>query len=126
MQNVLRTYYDVNISNPTQTRHQILNKVVSDLIQPQVFNYCSNSCVAYTGKLLTAASCPVCEKGRYHEDGRTKYTFQYIPLIPRLRLQFNHPAQSAQLSSYRATFNPSQPDDRTQDNIFYEYWFREL
>jgi hypothetical protein len=53
----------------------MLNEVVGDLIQPQVFDCCSDGCVAYTGRLLAAASCLVCEKGRYHEDGRTKYTF---------------------------------------------------
>jgi hypothetical protein len=118
IRNALTTYYDVDISDPIRTRQRILNKVVGDLIQPQFLDCCANGCVAYTGRLLTASACPVCSKRQYNKDGQSRYAFQYLPLMPRLRLQYSHPAQSSELSSYRATFDPSRPDDGTRSNIF--------
>jgi hypothetical protein len=118
MRDVLRTYYDIDIGNPTQTGQQTLDNILSDLIQPNVLDCYSDSCVAYTGRLLTTTTCPTCYKRRYDKDGRARYTFQYIPIIPRLRIQYSHAARSAQLSSYRASFDPSQPDNGTRDDIF--------
>jgi hypothetical protein len=116
---VLRTYYDIDIGNPTQEGHQALDNAVSDVIQPQTFECYSDSCVAYTGRLLTTTTYPTYSKRRYTKDRRARYTFQYIPLIPRLRLQYSHPTRSTQLSSYRASFDPSQPDNRIRNDVFH-------
>jgi hypothetical protein len=125
IRNVLNVYYDVDIGNPTQTGHRILNEVVGDMLQPQFWDCCADGCVAYTGRLHAATACPICYKRRYNDDEEPRYTFQYLPLVPRLRLQYNHSARSNQLSSYRATFDPSQPDDGTRQDVFDGCWFRE-
>jgi hypothetical protein len=125
IRNVLTTYYGADIGDPIRTGQRILNEVVGDLIQPQFLDCCADGCVAYTGRLLTASACPVCSKRRYNEDRQSMYAFQYLPLMPRLRLQYSHPARSSELSSYRATFDPSQPDDGTRGDIFDGCWFRE-
>jgi hypothetical protein len=121
----LKTYYDIDIRDPIRSGRRMLNEVVGDLIQPQFLDCCSDGCVAYTGRLLNASACPTCSKSRYNHSGQSRYKFQYIPLIPRLRLQYSCPARSTQLSSYRATFDPSQPDDGTRADIFDGCWFRE-
>jgi hypothetical protein len=117
MRTALRTYYDVDIRDPTQTSYKALDEAVGDFIQSEELECCSDGCVAYTGRLLNEVVCPTCGKARYDHQGRLRYTFQYIPLIPRLQLQYNHAARSEQLSSYRVTFNPARPDDSSQNNV---------
>jgi hypothetical protein len=125
MRTALRTYYDVDIGDPTQTGHKALDEAVGDFIRSEELECCSDGCVAYTGRLLNEVVCPTCGKARYDHQGRPRYTFQYIPLIPRLQLQYNHAARSEQLSSYRATFDPARPDDGSRNDVLDGSWFRE-
>jgi hypothetical protein len=61
----LRTYYDVDIGDPTQTSHKALDEAVGDFIRLEELECCSNGCVVYIGRLLNEVVCPTCGKARY-------------------------------------------------------------
>jgi hypothetical protein len=125
MRQAIAKHYSVDIGDPTRIGRRVLQDLVGDLVQPVYFDCCADGCVAFTGRLLVAAACPTCGKGRYDHNGNSRYTFQYIPLVPRLRIQYSHLARSRQLSSYRSTFDPSQPDDGARNDVFDGSWFKE-
>ncbi|KAI0054433.1 hypothetical protein BV25DRAFT_1783161, partial [Artomyces pyxidatus] len=78
--------------------------------KPQLYDCCSNSCLAYTGGHAALKQCPECKTPRYDASGRARKRFTYIPLIPRLRACAASPVVSAQMR-YRAFEHTSQPDE---------------
>jgi hypothetical protein len=46
---VLRTYYNINIRDPTQTSYKALNKAIGDFIRLEELECYSNSYIAYIG-----------------------------------------------------------------------------
>lgn len=65
-------------------------------IRFKAYDCCVNSCVCYTtAELLTAVTCPKCQSDRYDKDGHPIALFLYLPVIPRLLLQYAIP-QTAQ------------------------------
>jgi hypothetical protein len=86
MRQAIAKHYGVDIGNPTRKGRQVLDDMLGDIIEPVNIDCCADGCVAFTGRLLHAATCPSCGKGRYNTDGQPNYWFQYIPLLPRLRL----------------------------------------
>lgn len=125
MRQAISKHHGVDIGDPIRTGRGFLQDTVGDVVQSVYIDCCSDGCVAFTGRLLAVSACPTCGKGRYDHTGESRYKFQYIPLIPRLCLQYSHPARSRQLSSYRATFSPSEPDDGARRDVFDGTWFRE-
>ena len=125
MRQAISKHYCINIGDPTRTGRALLEDTVGDVVTPKYFDCCADGCVAFTGRLVAASACPSCGKRRYDHTGQPRYRFQYIPLLPRLRLQYCDAARSRQLSSYRATFDPSQPDNGTRTDVFDGAWYQE-
>jgi hypothetical protein len=125
MRQAINKHYGVDIGNPTRKGRQVLDDMLGDIVKPVNFDCCADGCVAFTGRLLSAASCPSCGKGRYNVDGQPNYWFQYIPLIPRLRLQYSNAKRSQGLSSHRASFDPAQPDSGHRNDVLDGDWFRQ-
>ena len=125
MRQAITKHYCVDIGNPTRTGRRTIDDMLGDIIEPIHLHCCADGCVAYTGRLLAAAHCPSCGKRRYNFDGEPSYSFQYIPLLPRLRLQYSDTKRSQQLTSYRTSFDPSQPDNGHRNDVFDGKWFRE-
>ena len=63
-------------------------------IEPEVYDMCRNSCVAFIDNLSENRRCPECRTERYDKkrDGTefSAKTFTYFPLIPRLRAQLQN------------------------------------
>jgi hypothetical protein len=118
-------HYGVDIGNPTRKGRQVLDNMLGDIFEPVNIDCCADGCVAFTGRLLHAATCPSCGKGRYNTDGQPNYWFQYIPLLPRLRLQYSSARRSQELSLYRASFDPAQPDNGHRNDVLDRDWFRQ-
>jgi hypothetical protein len=71
-------------------------------IQHRAIDCCFNSCIAFTGKYSDVQECPFCKEPRKHPtSGRPRKQFIYIPLAPRLRLQYENPERARVLKSYR-------------------------
>jgi hypothetical protein len=71
-------------------------------IQHRAIDCCFNSCIAITGKYSDAQECPFCNEPRKHPTSdRPRKQFIYIPLAPRLRLQYKNAERARVLKSYR-------------------------
>jgi hypothetical protein len=125
MREAITKHYGVDIGDPIRKGRQAVDDLLGDVITPITIPCCSDGCVAYTGRLLAASQCPSCGKQRFNQDGNVVYSFQYIPLLPRLRLQYSDAKRSKQLTSYRASFNPAQTDNGHRNDVFDGDWFRE-
>lgn len=55
--------------------------------------------MAFTEDVHTKECC-ICNEPRYDKEGKDRKTFDYIPLIHRLRLQYANPYRAKQLTSY--------------------------
>jgi len=62
---------------------------------------CINSCLAFTGPYEKENRCPICKEHRYGDNMKARKTFDYIPLIHRLRLQYADPDRASLLKEYR-------------------------
>jgi hypothetical protein len=57
-------------------------------IEPQWFDCCVKSCIAYTGKHQELEECPDCSERRRNPRNEPRRLFCYIPFIPRLQDYF--------------------------------------
>ena len=98
-----------HIKSPTIWRVQEKLQQHTGII-PVWYDCCINSCIAYTGQYSPLDSCPYkgCGESRWrpqlgNEKKRARKQWLYIPLIQRLKTQFNGP-YAEQLTTYRACF----------------------
>jgi hypothetical protein len=73
MRQAIAKHYGVDISNPTRKGRQVLDDMLRDIVKPVNFNCCADRYVAFTGRLLRAASYPSCRKGRYNVNRQLNY-----------------------------------------------------
>ena len=99
-----------------------LQAVFSDLIEPRWLNCCSRGHIAYTGIYAMCEECPECGERQYNSHGKPNCCWPYIPLIPRLAIQYHSATRSRQLTTYRREF-PTL--DGTVKDVFDGEWFRE-
>ncbi|KAG8795204.1 hypothetical protein FRC12_017116 [Ceratobasidium sp. 428] len=59
--------------------------------KPVYLDCCIDSCHAYTGKYADETEFSQCGNPRYDSKGRTRQTFQYIPITGRCPAFFNNP-----------------------------------
>ena len=100
-------------------------------IKPTFFHCCQNNCIAFTGEYADLSECPYCEENRFSSSGKAQKTFIFIPLIPRLRLQYRAPSRAKALKAYRQSLSrtsSSQAEVRDffDGDLFREYHVNEL
>ena len=84
------------------------------------YDCCINSCLAFTGPYKNAEICPICDESRYSDDRKVRKvrnTFDYIPIVHRLRLQYADPLRAALLKEYRRSLEEQPWEDGVRD-----YW----
>ena len=124
MRRVIRREHGVDIGNPVEQGSAYMKEVLGGKIVATWLDCCPQGCMAYTGTYAMLSTCEHCTEPRYDTNGKARSKWEYIPLIPRLRLQFQDPTRSRQLKTYRATFSPNAERTR-RDDVFDGYWFRE-
>lgn len=82
--------------------------------RPVSYDCCVNSCICYVGPHEMETHCPYCQSPRKNNEGHSRKTFTYSPIIPRLKGFFKNP-ELVKLMHYRSTYT-SQPD--TIQDIF--------
>ncbi|KAJ3005166.1 hypothetical protein NUW54_g4465 [Trametes sanguinea] len=70
--------------------------------EPERYDCCINSCVAFTGVYADEDHCPFCQAPRWNAQRRPRQQFIYLPIIPRLKAQMAN-REMAQRLQYRAT-----------------------
>ncbi|XP_006455384.1 hypothetical protein AGABI2DRAFT_44711, partial [Agaricus bisporus var. bisporus H97] len=90
--------------------------------QPVQYSCCINSCICFTGPYETLSECPKCHEAKLNAKSKPRKSFDYIPIIPRLRAMLgNH--QHAEKMSYRAKF---MHEPGTMTDIFDAFHYRSL
>lgn len=124
MREVLLKEFSIDIKNPlTQSRIELRN-TLSGIIDASTFPCCPMGCMTFTGDYAARDNCAACGREQYDSDGKPKGSWQYIPLIPRLILQYSHAQRAQELAGYRDTFHPDQPRTVWRD-VFDGDWYRE-
>ncbi|KAF7334087.1 hypothetical protein MVEN_02314400 [Mycena venus] len=57
-------------------------------IKPVKYHCCKRSCCCFVGLYEALDTCPYCDEPRYDSRRRPRATFDYLPLIPRLKALF--------------------------------------
>jgi hypothetical protein len=89
-------------------------------IEPQWFDCCVNSCIAYTGTYQDLDKCPDCSEARRNPRNEPRRLFCYIPFIPRLQDYFANEKSLNELQ-YRHNYTPS--NDSISDVFDSEYYW---
>ena len=99
--------------------------------QPRLIDCCVNSCCAFVNKqdgnnaeYADLEECPFCSEARYEvvtlggrQIRRARKSYSYIPVIPRLLLQYAHRERAELLRTYRQSLDPGGflPSKRVRD-----------
>jgi hypothetical protein len=51
-------------------------------LEPEIYDCCKNSCIAFVGSFEDMESCPVCRHARRTAQGKPYSQYWYLPLIP--------------------------------------------
>ena len=103
-------------SYATQATLQDLEDVTG--IRHERYDCCANSYPAYTED-TDATKCPRCDADRYHPGGKTpRATFDYMPLIHRLRLQLSSARRAQILTEYLAAC----AKEYSEKNVLTDIW----
>ena len=77
-----------------------------------------NSCIAFYGvEYADLSQCPFCNEPRFNQRKRPQKTFDYIPIIHQLRLQFANPERARELQEYRRKLENVESSEGIRD-----YW----
>jgi hypothetical protein len=69
-------------------------------IKSVAYDCCINSCMCFTGKYAALQVCKYCNKPR-RDNKKPFKTFSYIPIIPRLMLQYSDASPAKKLYDYQ-------------------------
>lgn len=101
-------------------------------IEVQFIDCCRDNCIAFTGEYADAIECPYCQQERFQDaDCKNPWkTALYIPLGPRLRLQYRDAARAEVLTGYRRSLEQSDSTHEVRDffdgHLFRDFHLREL
>ena len=101
IRNMLSEHYEVQIGEPVLDGQNYLDSMFTGLLEPQWLNCCPDGHMAFTGNYFNAPSCLHCNTKQYLDSGKPASQWQYIPLIPRLAIQYQSDTRSRQLTAYR-------------------------
>ena len=103
---------------------QRLKKITG--IEPQFVHCCKNNCIAYTGEYTDLLQCSFCGEERLGVNQKPRKVFVYIPLIPRLRLQYRDVSRARILTSYRESLQNTHLELEKLRDFFDGKLFREF
>ena len=88
-------------------------------IKPRFIECCYNNCIAFTDEYTNATECPLCKEKRHITNTiRARKQFAYIPIIDRLRLQYQNAARARVLSTYRQSV--TREDNHGESRDFFD------
>ena len=90
-------------------------------IHHERYSCCVNSCLVFTGAYVDLTACPLCDEPRFDSRQQPRKTFDFIPVIHRLRLQYADPERAIELKSYRRRLEMDEWSDGLRD-----YWDGDL
>ena len=70
---------------------------------PVAYDCCVNSCICYVGPHKAKMHCPYCKEAHKNGNGRSRKTFTYSPIIPRLKAFFKN-QEMINLMAYQGNY----------------------
>lgn len=118
IRSIIKDGYGINLPD-MRRRGEKLTKLTN--LEPRFIDCCISSCMAFTGQYSELTNCKYCSKPRWRSKRQTMEdvaakkavepdkstpfrSFIYIPLIPRLRYQYQSPRRSYTLQTYCKTY----------------------
>ena len=104
-------------------------------INPTFVPMCINTCCAFTGEFVNVTSCSLCGEAAYSQSSNIRTSsniraprkvFTFLPLIDRLKLQYNNPGRSAELRYRHNYVNNDEYVDDSIGDIFDGRLYKEL
>lgn len=109
----------LDISSDWVIMHRL---AILSCVEPEWYDCCINTCLAYAGPYSNLTSCPTCKEPRFTPKNKPRRLFCYIPIIPRLQGYFLNPKMSERLL-YRHNYKHI---DETIADVFDSIHYRTL
>ena len=96
---------------------QEINSIIP--FEPQKYDTCKNSCIAFTLSYKNLINCPICDENRFDENGKPINTTFFFSLKERLINQYSNKERAEELQ-YRNTYfqNKEGENNETYADIF--------
>jgi hypothetical protein len=118
LRNLLR--FCLHIDLPSLRRRESHLRSITTIC-PQFIDCCPSGCMAYTGSHAKLAACTHCNTPRYQEHIhigqklKARQHFLYIPIVPRLKIQYSNGKRSHVLKTYRKALMDSYKHGQLRD-----------
>lgn len=97
-----------------------LKKKINSIIpfEPQNYDTCKNSCIAFTSLYESLTSCPICNENRFDDDGKPVNTTFFFSLKECIIVQYKNKERAEELQ-YRGTyFQNKEGNEKIYADIF--------
>jgi len=97
-----------------------LKKKINSIIpfEPQKYDTCKNSCIAFTSLYESLISCPICNENRFDDDSKPVNTTFFFSLKERIIVQYKNKERAEELQ-YRGTyFQNKEGNEKIYADIF--------
>ncbi|KDQ13909.1 hypothetical protein BOTBODRAFT_110639, partial [Botryobasidium botryosum FD-172 SS1] len=95
----------------------------------QSYPMCVDSCRAFVKEDAIERArlheCPHCHKDVFDTKGNPFRTFDYLPLLPRIKAMYGNARIAKVLQTYRSNYFANKVDDDSED-VFDGQWYAEL
>ena len=122
---MLSENYEVHIGESILDVQNYLDSVFTGLLEPQWLNCCPDGHLAFTGNYINAPSCLYCNAKQYLNSGKPASQSQYIPLIPRLAIQYQSDTRSRHPTAYRLERGRNHMDSAQRNDVLDGDWWWE-
>ena len=119
-----REIHGLDEKDPVTEGQKLMDDMFGGLLDATWYNCCPNGHMAFTGVYASCTTCRLCNGRQFDDENKPTRRWQYIPLIPRLAIQFQCARRSRQFTTYRKDFRPGEPRESWRD-VFDGDWFRE-
>ncbi|PKY59559.1 hypothetical protein RhiirA4_482389 [Rhizophagus irregularis] len=106
--------------NSDLTIYKLKQKINSIIpFEPQKYDTCKNSCIAFTSSYENLIICPICGENRFEENGKPINTTFFFSLKERLIIQYKDKERAEELQ-YRNTYlqNKEGENNGTYADVF--------
>lgn len=97
-----------------------LKKKINSIIpfEPQRYDTCKNSCVAFTSLYESLTICPICNESRFDDNGKPVNTTFFFSLKERLIIQYKNKERAEELQYRNTYFQNKEGNDGIYADIF--------
>jgi hypothetical protein len=97
-----------------------LKKKINSIIpfEPQRYDTCKNSCVAFTSLYESLTICPICNESRFDNNGKPVNTTFFFSLKERLIIQYKNKERAKELQYRNTYFQNKEGNDGIYGDIF--------